>query len=118
MSDFVTRAERRVTESEREKAFDDSRALVVLASPAFADSEVTTWGCKYSRFYGYTHCGSTWTKIPDPVRDPEQEKPDAAAHQKESEKWEQFCKPTFRHDEFGVLRATYAKAGCEFGRSE
>jgi hypothetical protein len=93
-------------------------ALVVLSSPAFAESEVTTWGCRYSRFYGYTHCGSTWTKIPDPVRDPEQEKRDAEAHRKESEKWEQFCKPTFRNDEFGVLRATYAKQGCEFGRNE
>ena len=93
-------------------------ALLVLASPAFAESEVTTWGCRYSHFYGYTHCGSTWTRIPDPVRDPEQEHQDAVARQKESEKWEQFCKPSFRHDEFGVLRATYAKQGCEFGRSE
>jgi hypothetical protein len=92
--------------------------LVLVSSPAFAESEVTTWGCHYSRFYGYTHCGSTWTKIPDPVRDPEQEHQDATARQKEGEKWEQFCKPSFRHDEFGVLRATYAKQGCEFGRSE
>lgn len=93
-------------------------ALVVLASPAFAESEVSNWGCRYSRFYGYSNCYSKWTKTPDPVRDAEQEKRDAEAHQKESEKWEQFCKPSFRNDEFGVLRATYAKQGCEFGRNE
>ena len=68
-------------------------------------------------FYGYSHCGSTWTKIPDPVRDPEQEHQDAVARQKEADKWEQFCKPSFRHGEFGVCCASQPipKQGCEFG---
>jgi hypothetical protein len=90
----------------------------MLASPASAESEATTWGCRYSRFYGYSNCRSTWTRIPDPVRDPEQERQDAIARQKEGEKWEQFCKPTYRNDEFGIRRASYAKQGCEFGRTE
>src|ERR1700722_17922753 len=93
-------------------------ALVFLSQPASAETEVSNWGCRYSRFYGYNNCYSKWTRIPDAVRDPEQERQDAAARQKESEKWEQFCKPSFRNDEFGVLRAAYAKQGCEFGRSE
>ena len=43
---------------------------------------------------------------------------DAIARQKEEAKWKEFCKPVFRADEYGVRRASYAKAGCEFGRSE
>jgi hypothetical protein len=93
-------------------------ALVVYASPALAGSYVSTWGCKYSRYYGYNNCRSTWTKVPDPVRDPEQERQDAATQQQEDAKWAAFCKPTFRADEYGVHHAAYAKQGCEFGRSE
>jgi hypothetical protein len=93
-------------------------ALVACASPALADSYVSTWGCKYSRYYGYRNCRSTSTKIPDPVRDVEQERLDAAARQKEDEKWTTFCKPAFTADEYGVRHATYAKQGCEFGRNE
>jgi hypothetical protein len=93
-------------------------ALIVYASPALAGSYTSTWGCRYSRFYGFSNCRSTWTKIPDPVRDPEQERQDATTQQKEDEKWAAFCKPTFRADEYGVRRAAYAKQGCEFGRSE
>jgi hypothetical protein len=93
-------------------------ALVACASPALAGSYASTWGCKYSRFYGYNNCRSTWTKIPDPVRDPEQERLDAIAQQREDARWEEFCKPTFRADEYGVRHAAYAKRGCEFGRSE
>ena len=93
-------------------------ALVACASPALAGGYVSTLGCKYSFFYGYTHCKSTWTEVADPVRDPEQERQDAIARQKEEAKWKEFCKPVFKADEYGVRRASYAKAGCEFGRSE
>ena len=93
-------------------------ALVACATPALAESSVLTSNCKYSRYYGYNNCRETWTKIPDPVRNPEQEKLDAIALQKEDAKWMSFCKPVFRADEFGVRRATYAARGCEFGRSE
>jgi hypothetical protein len=92
--------------------------LAACASPALAGSYVSTWSCKYSRFYAYDNCRTTWTHIPDPVRDPEQERLDAIAFAKENAKWEAFCKPTFRADEYGVRRASYARQGCEFGRSE
>jgi hypothetical protein len=93
-------------------------ALVACASPALAGSYVSTWSCKYSRFYAYNNCRTTWTHIPDPVRDAEQERIDALALARENAKWEAFCKPTFTADEYGVRRASYAKQGCEFGRSE
>jgi hypothetical protein len=93
-------------------------AFAAFASPAFAASSVSTWGCKYSRYYGYDNCRTTWTQIPDPVRDPEQERLDMIARQKEDTKWEGFCRPTFHADEYGVRRASYAQRGCEFGRSE
>jgi hypothetical protein len=93
-------------------------ALVACASPALAGTFVSTWSCKYSRFYAYNNCRTTWTEIPDRVRDFEQERLDAIAFQKENAKWEAFCKPTFKADEYGVRRASYAKQGCEFGRSE
>jgi hypothetical protein len=54
-------------------------ALVAFASPVFAGSYVSTWDCKYSRFYGTSHCGSSWTEVADPVRDPQQERLDAIA---------------------------------------
>ena len=92
--------------------------LVVCASTALAGGYVSTWNCKYSHFYGYSNCKTTWTEVPDPVRDPEQERQDAIARQKEEAKWKDFCKPTFKADEYGVRRASYAKAGCEYGRSE
>jgi hypothetical protein len=93
-------------------------ALVACASPSLAGSLVETSNCKYSRIYGYTNCRTTSTEIPDPVRNVEQERLDAIARQKEDEKWETFCKPTFKADEYGVRRASYAKKGCEFGLSE
>ena len=93
-------------------------ALLACASPALAGNLVSTWSCKYSRFYAYDNCRTIWTHIPDPIRDPEQERLDAIALQKENAKWEAFCRPTFTADEYGVRRASYARQGCEFGRSE
>lgn len=69
-------------------------ALAACASPAFAGSLVSTSDCKYSHYYGYSHCVSTLTYVPDPVRNPEQERLDAIAEQKQDEKWDAFCKPT------------------------
>jgi hypothetical protein len=93
-------------------------ALVACASPALAGGWTSTWSCRFSGHYGYSNCRTTWTRVPDPVRDPEQERLDAIALQQENAKWDAFCKPTFTADEFGVHRASYAKKGCEFGRSE
>jgi hypothetical protein len=93
-------------------------ALVVCASPALAESLVSSGGCKFSGYYGYVNCKSTQTWLPDPVRNLEQERLDAIALEQEAKKWEEFCKPTFKADEYGVRRASYAKKGCEFGRTE
>ncbi|MDP1582334.1 MAG: hypothetical protein Q8M18_02785 [Bradyrhizobium sp.] len=93
-------------------------ALTACASPAPAETLVATSHCKYSRYYGYDNCRTAWTKVPAPVRNPEQERLDAIALQKEDAKWEAFCKPKFSADAYGVRRASYATRGCEFGRSE
>lgn len=93
-------------------------AVIAWASPSLAGSFVHTRNCSFSAYYGYSSCRMTWTYIPDPVRDPEQERLDAIAREKEREKWTAFCKPTFARDEYGIHRASYAKSGCEFGRSE
>jgi hypothetical protein len=93
-------------------------ALVLCASPACAGSFVSTWNCSRSWYYGYTSCMSTWTRVEPAVRDPARQRLDAIAFQKEDAKWEEFCKPTFKADKYGVRRASYAKKGCDFGRSE
>jgi hypothetical protein len=90
----------------------------VCASPALAGSLVSTSDCRFSRFYGYSHCISTLTYVPDPVRNLEQERLDAIAQAKEDEKWDAFCKPTFKADRYGIRRASYAAKGCDVGRSE
>src|ERR1700741_2448477 len=92
--------------------------LVVLASPVAADEWVTTSSWNFSGLFGYSNCRTTWREIADPVRDIKQERQDEIARQQEDAKWEAFCKPTFHADQYGVRRATYAKPGCEFGRSE
>ena len=93
-------------------------ALISCASPALAGSSVTTSNCTSSRYYGHVNCQSTRTYISDPRRDFEQERRDAAARHEEDVKWEEFCKPKFRTDAYGIRRASYTERGCEFGRSE
>ena len=101
-----------------EETRDDRRAGRVAH---LLSSRIPWWrrsNCKYSRYYGYNNCRTTWTQIPTPVRNPEQERLDAIALQKEDAKWDAFCKPKFNADDFGVRRASYSARGCEFGRSE
>jgi len=93
-------------------------ALFAGAPPAFAGSLVSTRDCSYSRFYGHSSCLSTLTYVPSPYRDPEQERMDAIAQAKQDEKWEAFCKPTFKTDQYGIRRASYAAKGCDVGRTE
>ena len=118
MSDFATRPQNTPLRGTTLKTLAVAAALAAIASSAFADTYVSTSNCKYSRYYGYDNCRTTWTRIADPVRNPEQERLDAIAWQKEDAKWAAFCKPTFKADEFGVRRASYSAQGCEFGRSE
>jgi hypothetical protein len=93
-------------------------ALAALAPPAFADQLVMTSHCNFSGYYGYSSCQTTWRDIAEPVRDLKQGRLDEIARQQEDAKWEAFCKPTFHADQYGVRRASYAKPGCEFGRTE
>jgi len=93
-------------------------ALVAWASPALAGSYVATSDCNHSRYYGYSSCLSRWTYVPDPVRNPDQERLDAIAQRQQDEKWEAFCKPSFKADEYGIRRASYAEKGCDVGRNE
>ncbi len=118
VSDFATRSDAKQRWGTALRTLAMTVALVACASPVLADTLVASSNCKYSRYYGYNNCRTTWTKIPAPVRNPEQERLDAIALQKEDAKWEAFCKPKFSADAFGVRRASYAARGCEFGRSE
>lgn len=118
VSDFATHADEEPRGGTAWRKLAMIVVLVACASPASAESLVSSTSCKYSRYYGYDNCRTIWTRIPAAVRNPEQERLDALALQKEDAKWEAFCKPKFRADEFGVRRATYATQGCEFGRSE
>lgn len=118
LSDFATLPDGKRRRGTVLKQLATIAALVAFAAPALAETLVATSHCKYSRYYGYDNCRTTWTKLPAPVRDPEQERLDAIALRKEDAKWEAFCKPKFSTDALGVRRASYATRGCEFGRSE
>ena len=118
VSDFATHPGGKRSWGTAFKTLAMTAAVVACASPVLAETLVKTTNCKYSRYYGYDNCRTTWTKVPAPVRNPEQERLDAIALQKEDAKWEAFCKPKFSADAFGVRRASYTAKGCEFGRSE
>lgn len=118
VSDFATRPDHQRRWGTALKQLAMTAALVACASPALAESMVETTNCRYSRYYGYDNCRTTWTRIPAPARNPEQERLDAIALQKEDARWEAFCKPKFSADAYGVRRASYTMKGCEFGRSE
>lgn len=118
MSDFATRADHAPRWRMTLRILAIGAALVAWAPPALADTYVESTSCRGSWYYGDSNCRTTYTKIPAPVRNPEQERLDAIERQKEDAKWSAFCKPKFRTDEHGVRRAAYAVRGCEFGRSE
>ncbi len=50
-----------------------------------------------------------------PGFDTEQEAKESMAQDR---KWVSFCKPVVFTDRYGVSRYSYARPGCEFGRSE
>jgi hypothetical protein len=95
------------------KRFYAFAVLALMTGPANAWDINTT--CTYSRFYGSTCKTSV---IADQPRDLAQEAADEAAKQQRIKKWESFCRPTRTYDSEGVIRLVYARAGCEFGRSE
>ncbi|MGJ4889716.1 hypothetical protein ACQR1Y_16060 [Bradyrhizobium sp. HKCCYLRH3099] len=97
--------------------------LALSVSPVQARSWVDRSVCQGSRFYGYSRCTYTHTELPPASRDVSFTPSPAARQEEEARdaeaaKWEAYCKPVYRHDEYGIRRASYAHAGCEFGRSE
>ena len=88
-------------------------ALVLLSTSAQAWQVVER--CTESQYYG-RKCVTSY--LDDPVRNEAQEREDERARRASIEKWEAFCKPTRNYDNEGVVRVTYARKGCEFGRSE
>ena len=89
------------------KKFAIAAALLAWASPALAETLVESSNCKYSWYYGDSNCRTTWTKIADPVRNPEQERLDAVASKGRREMGG-VLQATFKADEHGVRRASYA----------
>jgi hypothetical protein len=91
-------------------------ALAVLSSSAQA-WEVRT-NCAHSRFYGTGSCRTVGIEDQPQIRDEAQEAEDYKAKQESIKKWEAYCKPSRSYDNFGMVRLSYAKKGCEFGRSD
>jgi hypothetical protein len=95
------------------------KTITAFAALALMSGSASAWDinttCTYSKFYGRTCKTSV---IADQPRDLAQEAADEAAKQQRIKKWESFCKPARTWDSEGVIRLVYARAGCEFGRSE
>ena len=95
------------------------KTIYALVFLALTSASASAWDinttCTYSKFYGRTCKTSV---ISDQPRDLAQEAADEAAKQQRIRKWESFCRPTRTYDSEGVIRLVYARAGCEFGRSE
>jgi hypothetical protein len=88
-------------------------------APAHADG-VRTFNCVGGR--GAVSCVSTWRRgyaspyiIPVPAVRSDL---DVAEAQQREKAWDARCKPSVRHDEYGVPRYVYGASGCEFGRSQ
>lgn len=87
--------------------------LAGVAGPATAQSLHIHRSCSYgSCTKSYTWGGQGLGKVLTAPRDSSQEAADRLAA------WEEFCQPRITQDPHGVRRYVYAKAGCEFGRTE
>jgi hypothetical protein len=98
---------------------DIMKTLIAVAALVLMSSSAQAWKvverCTYSKYYGKT---CTTSYLDDPQRNVAQEQEDEKARRASIEKWEAFCKPQRAYDNEGVTRLTYARKGCEFGRSE
>jgi hypothetical protein len=65
-------------------------------------------------YFGGSMSGATVYDLPSNAETVEE----AAAREERFQRWEAFCRPVGRLDQYGVTRMAYAHAGCEFGRSE
>jgi hypothetical protein len=98
---------------------DDMKTLYAIAALTLLSTSAQAWQvverCTESQYYG-RKCVTSY--LDDPARNEAQEREDERARRASIEKWEAFCKPTRTYDNEGVVRLTYARRGCEFGRSE
>ena len=95
----------------------------VIASLALMVGSAHAWEirttCSGSWYYGTVSCREVGTRdLPPATRDYAQEAEDLRVKQAGIKKWETYCKPVRNYDDLGVVRLTYARQGCEFGRSE
>jgi hypothetical protein len=95
------------------------KILYAIATLALISTSAQAWEvvetCTFSKFFGRT-CRTTY--LEPQQRSLAQEQEDERERRASIEKWEAYCKPTRNYDKQGVVRLSYARAGCEFGRSE
>mgnify|MGYP006951236274 CR=1 FL=1 len=98
---------------------DNMKILYAIAALALLSTSAQAWQtverCTHSKFFGSV---CTTSYVDDPVRNAAQDQEDEKARRASIEKWEAFCKPKRTYDAEGVVRLSYARTGCELGRSE
>ena len=98
---------------------DTMKIIYAIAALTLLSTSAQAWQvverCTESQYYG-RKCTTSY--LDDPTRNEAQEREDERARRASIEKWEAFCKPTRTYDDQGVTRLTYARKGCESGRSE
>jgi hypothetical protein len=95
----------------------------VIASLALMVGSAQAWEirttCSGSWYFGSVSCREVGIPNQAPVaRDYAQEAEDLRVKQAGIKKWETYCKPVRTYDDLGVVRLSYARQGCEFGRNE
>ena len=95
----------------------------VIASLALMVGSAQAWEirttCSGSWYFGSGSCRTIGVEDrPAAPRDYAQEAEDIRVRQAGIKKWETYCKPVRTYDDLGVVRLTYARQGCAFGRNE
>jgi hypothetical protein len=95
-------------------------ALAVMSAPAQAWEVYRSCVDNGSYLYGSSsfNMKCRTVGIEDPKPDPAREAEAARLRNEQIAKWEAFCKPVRHYDQLGVIRLSYAKPGCEYGRTE
>jgi hypothetical protein len=97
-------------------------ALALAASAAQAQSTTTTSTSKCGRdFMGNSVCTSsstTGSNAPEDTRGPRISKKEAAEIEARDVAWVAFCQPKITTGRDGIDRYSYAREGCEYGRSK
>ncbi len=90
-------------------------ALNMTSAPAWSEG-VLTYNC-YGR-YGMRSCVETYRsgRVNPYVISVPQSADDRAVAEARDQRWLTRCRPTVRHDRYGMPRYSYVAQGCEFGR--